>query len=76
MAELICPPLGSGSIDMNALHDAAKALEKKGAKADPDEFATAIEAATTKVLPEPELEAATAPDADPVEPTPVPAPAA
>ncbi len=24
MAELSCPPLGTGSVDLNALHDAAK----------------------------------------------------
>ena len=42
MAEETCPPLGTGSVDMNALHDAAH----RGADLD-----KAIEAATTRVEP-------------------------
>ena len=51
MAELVCPPLGSGSVDMNALHEAAKKNKPIDDKV--------IEAATTKVAAE---EAAATPD--------------
>lgn len=57
--ETVCPPLGTGSVDFNALHDAAK----KG-----QDLEAALEKATTRALPaEPEPEAAppapAAPDA-------------
>lgn len=42
MAEQVCPPLGTGSVDMNALHEAAKKNK---------DLAVALEAATTRVLP-------------------------
>lgn len=63
MAEVICPPLGTGSIDMNALHDAAKKLEKTSKGGDLTE---ALAAATTVVEP----------PADAPEPAAEPAPAA
>lgn len=62
MAEQICPPLGTGSVDMNALHEAARKNRPLDA---------ALESATTRVLPEANLEpsppAAPSPDLDPVE---------
>ena len=48
MAEVICPPLGTGSVDMNALHDAAKKLEKTSKGGD---LTDALAAATTLVEP-------------------------
>lgn len=59
MAEVICPPLGTGSVDMNALHDAAKKLERGGKGGDLTE---AMAAATTVVEAPPED---AAPAADP-----------
>lgn len=58
MAELTCPPLGVGSIDMNALNEAAKK-----AKSD-EELAAKVEAAATRPAPPPEVEAAQPPAAD------------
>lgn len=55
MAELTCPPLGTGSVDFNALNDAAKK-----AKTDED-LAAALEKATIRVEPEPEPAPAPAP---------------
>lgn len=54
MAELVCPPLGTGSVDMNALHDVAK----KNKPIDD----TVIASATTKVAAD---EAAPTPDTPP-----------
>lgn len=45
MADATCPPLGTGSVDFNALHAAALA----GA-----DLSAAIEQATTKIEPAPE----------------------
>lgn len=59
MAELTCPPLGTGSVDMSALHEAAKKLEKTGG-----DLTKAVEAATTRVEAPVEPTAPTAP-ADP-----------
>lgn len=68
MAEVTCPPLGTGSIDMNALHDAAVKLEKRGKGGD---LTDALEAATTVVEPTKE-ELAAAADLEPAaEPAPV-----
>ena len=69
MAEVICPPLGTGSVDMNALHDAAKKMEKTSKGGDLTE---ALAAATTVVEPTKE-ELAAAAD---LEPAAEPAPAA
>lgn len=48
MAELTCPPLGTGSVDFNALNDAAKKAKTE------DDLAAALEKATTRVAAEPE----------------------
>ncbi len=45
MAELTCPPLGTGSVDMNALNDAAKKAKT------PEELENAVTKATVKVEP-------------------------
>lgn len=58
MAELTCPPLGVGSIDMNALHEAAKKAKNA------DELADKLEAAALRPAPPPEVEAAQSPAAD------------
>jgi hypothetical protein len=61
MADSICPLLGSGSVDMNALHDAAK----RGSDLD-----VALAAATTRVEPgDPQPEQA-APAPTPTPPAP------
>lgn len=45
MAELTCPPLGTGSVDLNALHDAAKKAKT------PEDLAAAADKATVRVEP-------------------------
>lgn len=42
MAELTCPPLGTGSVDLNALSDAAKKAKT------PADLAAAVEKATVR----------------------------
>ena len=42
MAELTCPPLGTGSVDLNALSDAAKKAKTA------DDLAAAVAKATTR----------------------------
>lgn len=54
MAELTCPALGTGSVDMNALSEAAKKAKST------DDLLVAIAKATTVVAP-PEEPAAPAP---------------
>jgi hypothetical protein len=43
MAELICPPLGTGSVDFDALNAAAKKAKSQ------DDLAKAVETATARV---------------------------
>lgn len=57
MAELTCPPLGTGSVDLNALHDAARKAKTN------DDLVVAVEKATTAVPPPAEPEPAPAPRA-------------
>ena len=47
MADLTCPPFGTGSVDFCALHDAAKKLEKSSAATDADLAEAAVKATTT-----------------------------
>lgn len=47
MADLVCPPFGTGSIDFNAVHDAAKKAKTN------DDLVVAIEKATTLAVEEP-----------------------
>lgn len=59
MAEQTCPPLGTGSIDFNALHDALK----KG-KVSPEEAIAAARAPTEPAaVPAPQTDAAAVPGA-------------
>lgn len=58
--EAVCPPFGTGSVDFNAVHDAAR----KG-----KDLVAAIEAATTRVAPA----EAEAPAPEPASPAPAPA---
>lgn len=55
MAELTCPPLGTGSVDINALSDAAKKAKTT------DDLAAAIVKATASVAPAPTAEATPVP---------------
>lgn len=57
MAELTCPPLGTGSVDLNALHDAARKAKTN------DDLVVAVEKATTAALPPAEPDPAPAPRA-------------
>lgn len=51
MTGLTCPPLGTGSVDMNALHEAAKKAKTQ------DDLIAAAEKATTRVEPEAKADA-------------------
>lgn len=61
MAELVCPPLGTGSVDLSALHEVAKKNkpidEAALAKATTRVEAPAEEAETSEPAPAPAAEA-------------------
>ena len=58
MAELTCPPLGTGSVDINALHDSAK--KAKTAEDLAEAVAKATQRAEAPADPAPETKAAPA----------------
>lgn len=71
MTETTMPPLGTGSVDLDALH--AAAAKKNVTQAD---LAAAAEAATIRVAPAQAVEPAAAPADEPPAEAPEPAPPA